>query len=224
MNHDVLRYPSRGPHAEGAFVRGLICVFATVVSLEWFPSPLSIISVPTFLLLLGYLLTVQIAGLHGSDSVPRFDRYSMLLVRGIVTIAVSIVYLIVPAIILGITVQGTQVSGGRAISFQTGIALVFGSTLVLVLALVAVYLLPVAVSKAVNEGSLRASMHIDSIRRDAVQRRYLVTWFVGLCVVLFVPLLTGVFWEISRILSAVVLGIGYYAIVSVTHAVGSSLT
>ncbi|RDZ39497.1 hypothetical protein C5B86_19025 [Haloferax sp. Atlit-19N] len=223
MDWSILRYPIRGPHAEGAFIKGLICAFAAVTTIDWFPSPLSILFVPASLLLLGYLITVQKSGLRNARSVPEFRGYARLLHRGLVGLVVALSYLALPIVMLVVTVHGASIATAQPSGIQMNITVLLGSTLVLIVLLVSAYLLPVGIVRAVENQSLLAGLHVDTVRRTAVHSRYLVAWFGGGTAIFTVLVLISELWGSYRILSVFALVVSYYALVLIAHVLGRSL-
>lgn len=224
MDWRDLSYPVRGPRGETTLVTGLVWVFVAATTLDWFPSLLSLAAVPSLVVLAGYLVTVQYSGLRGADDPPRFAGYVSLVRRGLASVALSVAYLLVPAILLVVTVRGTQVASDSSLGFQSSMSLLFGSTAVLVTALAAAFLLPVGVVRSVRTNRLVAGLHLDAVRRRAVRSTYLVAWTVGATVVTALVAVVGPVWGTNRPVAVLVLGVGYYALVLTAYGLGRSLS
>lgn len=149
--------------------------------------PVLIGIIPAFLLAGYYLRSAETAS-RRDFILPEFKDWGGLLVKGIVFTIITIVYMI-PALIVFILSAGLSfgaVAGGLMSGNTTSLAAAGGGMLAgmgigfvgLILAIIAAYLLPIAVIRYAVEGSFGAAFHLGTVIHKALSVKYFVTWLV----------------------------------------------
>lgn len=189
MFEDALRFPWTGEKkVETLLVGGVL-------------SLLGFLFVP-LLFVYGYLVRVvrQVAA-GDTDRPPVFDEWGDLLVDGVVAFAISLVYLLVPAIAVAVAaflflVPITVVEGGAGP--RTGLLaaggllvalLVLSVTLLLLLA--ALYLFPAGVAAFARTGRFGAAFAPRDLRTVAGDRRYATGWLIFVAIGILAQVLSG---------------------------------
>ncbi|MFC6785613.1 DUF4013 domain-containing protein [Halobaculum halobium] len=207
MLREALRYPlgpadARGATAEALATGGGLHLFAALVAPLW---PLSVFSLVSWVLLVGYLVRVLGAAGDAADPAtrPTFRRPLALLRDGLVGSALSVAVLLVPVAVLLVTVGGavSGAAGGGPVDPTTplgyGVTLV-GGTVSLLLAVGVAYPLPAILAeygRADPDAGVRArvgeAVSFGSLRRTVTSGRYFYAWTVGAILLAFGAALTG---------------------------------
>jgi len=214
MFEDAIRYPWTGEQrVETQAIGGVLTL-------------LSVVFVP-ILFVYGYFVRVIRVVHAGDDEVPPvFDDWGELLGNGVVAFAVSLVYLLVPAVlftvaavawIVPVTVSsGGGSTGGAVVGAVLGLLLVAVS---FVATLIALYILPAAVAAYAVTEEFGAAFSPSKLRRVGGSRRYAVAWLVAFAISLLAQVVGGV-------ASATVIGgilvpfLSFYAGVAGAYAIG----
>ncbi|WP_187432915.1 DUF4013 domain-containing protein [Natronococcus pandeyae] len=201
---DALRYPLRGEHAEKALLAAWICVFVHAIVLPF------VALVP----LAGYAASV-LATAPQSDPPPFLDR--RVLSRSVGAIGLGVGYLAVPLATALVTVR-LLLGTGRAPTGGDAIVVLVGSTAVLFVLAVAVYLLPIALANYARSGSIRAGF--SGLGTVAGHTAYFVGWCSGIVLLLLGVAVSSALVDLGGF--ALVAGsfVGAYATVAAARRIG----
>lgn len=127
---------------------------------------------------LGYMMEATEMGIRNVQQVPTWENMGDKFVRGFWFFVISLVYFLLPMIVLLIflvpLISEAIVSGD--ISTPSGVAAAIGGLVYFVLLLMAAFLLPMGVARHVATGSLGAAFRLGSVFADikAVASDYIV--------------------------------------------------
>jgi hypothetical protein len=191
MFEDALRYPWNGEQKlETLLIGGLLTL-------------LGVVFVP-ILFVYGYLVRVVRRVAAGETSEPPpFGEWGELFVDGIAAFVVSVVYFLVPAIVvtagallflLPVTaVEAAGPSAGGGLVAIVGLLLaLLGVVVAVVLTFAALYLVPAAVAAFARSGRFGAAFSPSMLRPIAGDRRYATGWLVAVAVSLVVQIVASV--------------------------------
>lgn len=166
---ELATYPVRGTERERPLLAAWVCVLASFL--------VPVIPLVPFV---GYLVRVIDAS-DRDEPAPGFVReFLPLLRRGVGGTALTLVFLAGPFVVLLITVYGAMFGVESVEPGETPLLLVYaGSTVVLVVALVGAYLLPIALFRYGRTGSLRAAFSRKWLRGGATHAAYFAGWSLG---------------------------------------------
>lgn len=195
MLSDAIRAPTRTTDSGlTLFVGGVLLLLAAVFPIVWLftlaISPLYLVLAPLAvfppLIVLGYDLRVIAAGTNESPTLPPFVRWDRLLVDGIRSLAIAIVYLLPPVIVVaiggGTIVALTSEEFGVPSDYAdtaAGIVSVLSVAFVLLYAVLYAYLRPAALTAYAVTGRLRAAFHPTRVLGIAIQADYAVAWVLA---------------------------------------------
>lgn len=132
----------------------------------------------------GYLVRVLVVSARGDPDPPAFlDDLSGLVRLGLGGTVVAVGYLAVPVVLLLVTVNGALGFSGELDGFVESLLFFSGSTIVLTLSLVAVYLFPVALISYGRERRLRAAVDRATVLSLPRRLNVFVGWAIGFVVV-----------------------------------------
>lgn len=156
---------------------------------------LSFLVIP-LVLVLGYGARVlrETAGAPETESAPVFDDWGDLFVDGLKQLAVALVYLLVPALVVGVSAGGivlAAISGSGTPRVGAILGAVGGLFLASVLFLVAYYLLPAALAFVAVSGRLGDAFDIGRMRALVTTREYATRWLVALVVLVIAGAVAG---------------------------------
>lgn len=222
----ALTYPFRGPERERPFllvwVLLLFAVAAPTLRLVAAVAPLVAIAVAVAVV--GYLLRVLDASERGEPAPPVLADWTNLVRRGVGGVVVTAAYLAIPLVLLGVTVYGAvytdRVPDPNSFSSVTIYA---GSTAVLTASLLGGYLLPIALSRYVRTGSLRAALSRGEFRALGVDAAYFAGWTAAFGGFLFAVAIAGGLATRHRAGPLVATALVAYAAVLVAFTWGRSL-
>lgn len=130
----------------------------------------------------GYIIET-IGGWLADDSAPPvFDDWGELLGSGVQAWLISIVYLLVPLIVAGVTIGGsiTAMATGSEIGAAAGTGSLFvGLTVSAILSLAFGYLSVVALVNFAREGRFGAAFDFGVIKTVALDQDYAIAWLVS---------------------------------------------
>ncbi|MFC7020772.1 MULTISPECIES: DUF4013 domain-containing protein [Haloarcula] len=220
MLDDAIRYPWTGEqNVETILVGGVL-------------SLLGVFFVPT-LLVYGYLVRVVRQVAAGDDAKPpTFDEWADLLVDGVVAFAISLVYFLVPALVITVAAVawivpvsvGTGIggSGGNSLAV-VGVLLAVATGVVALLALVAAfYLFPAAIAVYARTGSVRAAFSPAVLRAVGTTDTYATAWVVALVIALVAQIVGGAI-ALTVIGLILVPFVGFYGNVAAAYAIGRGI-
>jgi len=155
----------------------------------------SFLLLPLFLVT-GYIVRVIRAGIADDPAPPTFDDWGTLLTEGFVGFVVTLVYQLVPLIVLGVTVGGSILAllTGSEVGAGLGIfGLLGGMSLGLVLSLVFGYFGVVGLANYAHERRFGAAFDVGLVRSVALDGDYAVPFFYGVALLLAAAVVTSVF-------------------------------
>lgn len=208
MLGDALSYPKSGDEwVKRILIGGTLTLIGAFIFITLLPVQ-------------GYLVRVLRSAAADEQVAPNFEEWGDLFVDGIKLILVQIVYLLVPIVVLvgGAFVTGIGVfAAGDAPGLGTGVGL-FGAVILLVgvlLGLVAIYLVPAALTNFAHEDSFGAAFDIATITDAAFTSEYVV----ALVLAFFVSFVLGI---VAVLLSFILVGffIQFYVQVAVFYLFG----
>jgi len=168
MLEEGLSYPFNGDNALGRIVIGGLLGFG------------SILIVPAFALM-GYLVWVLGGAARGEEEPPAFENWGEMIVDGLKATAVSIVYGIVPFVLLFASVfvagSGSATGSETATGVLGGIG-VLGLLVSLVAMFLLYYLIPAALTNMALEGEFGAAFDFGTIKEAILSADYLVAWLI----------------------------------------------
>jgi hypothetical protein len=185
-------------------------------------SLLSFLLVPA-VLVAGYLLRVLRASLN-DEPVPVFEEWGDMLVEGAKTVAVIIVYTIIPGVIL--TVSGVALAGAALGDGAGSVVLALGALLGFLiggaLLLVLVYVLPVALSSLASTDRIGSAFAVGEMRPTLFSREYAVAWLLALLVSIVAGVVAGAV-SLVPLGFVVALPVQFYATVVAFHLYGRGI-
>lgn len=171
---------------------------------------ISFLIIPIFLVY-GYVLRILKATIAGSDELPEFDEWGDMFVDGLKVFLVSLIYFIVPAIIIlagmwtvmipFMSMSGSDLSVASTAAFAlfSGIALV---GLLLMIIIYVIYAIAIA-NMAYYDGEIAAAFRFNEIL-DHISRIGWVNYIIWFIVMILVSLVIGV---VAAILNVLIIGI-----------------
>lgn len=205
----AFRYPVRAPDAvERLFIGGLLSYGFFLI-------------LPVFVVL-GYLLQVLDNSARGVAKPPEFSDLGEMIVDGLKFTFVTLVYGIVPLILVVISfvIIGSGQGTGSAGGILGGIG-VLGLFLSLVAAVVLSYIVPAALTNLAVVGSMEAAFDIDTIKEVALSGDYLVAWLIPFVLAILVNVVVGLLW-LTLIGLVLVPFIQFYVQIVVFHLFGAA--
>lgn len=194
----AIRYPLNGEDGTrnvliggGLLLLGVLINFVAFLLLVVFVGallfPLALIPQ---ILVQGYLVRVLRSTVAGGTEPPAFDDPTDLGLDGLKLVAVATVYSIpvvvvagvLTAVLVGVSVLGTD---PEAVGAASGVALAVaavGGVLAFVLLAAIFYLVPIGLCAMVHEGEVRAAFDLGRLRRVGTDRDYAVAWGIGAAV------------------------------------------
>ena len=220
MLEDAIRYPWNGEQkVETILVGGVL-------------SLLGVFLIPV-LFVYGYLVRVIRAVSDGDDEVPPvFDEWGDLLVEGLVAFLISLVYSLVPLVVVGLMIASfvlpfsvvTTASGEPMAGLAVGgviLALVVVAV-TLVVSLGAAYLLPAAVAAYAVTGRVGAAFSPGTLRPIVGSQIYAVAWLVAVGVTIGAQLIGGVA-SVTVIGAVLVPFVSFFGNVAAAYAIGTAM-
>jgi len=172
---------------------------------------LSFLVIPMFLIE-GYALGVAKNAASGTPGLPKWENWVELLIKGILVVIISIIYLIIPTIVLsagmGSMIMGLMAgdtSGLAAAAGAGGVMLLVGG----ILYLIALLILPIAMVAYANEGNFGAAFKFGSIIKKVLSLKYIITWIV---VVVYSVVVYSVLTMVTVFMPFIGMGIAGYLV------------
>jgi hypothetical protein len=211
MLEDGLSYPLAGDSALGRIVIGSLLLFG------------SFLVVP-LILLFGYLVRVLGTTARGDPEPPAFDDWGEMFVDGLKGVAVTLVYGIVPFVLIGVSVAialGGAGSGSDAAAGILGGIGLLGVLLSSVALFLLYYLVPAALTKMAVEDSVGAAFAVGDLTDVLLSVDYLVAWLVPFVIAFVVQAVTTVLVLVTFGLGALLVPpIQFYVNVAVFYMFG----
>jgi hypothetical protein len=220
MLEDAIRYPWNGEQkVETILVGGVL-------------SLLSVFFVPA-LFVYGYLVRVVRAVSDGDDEVPpAFDDWGDLLVEGVVAFLISLVYSLVPLVVIGLAIASfvLPVSVVSTASGEPTAGLAVGGLLLalvvvavtLVVSLGAAYLLPAAVAAYAVTGRVGAAFSPGTLRAIGGSETYAVAWLVAVAIAIGAQVVGG-FASVTVVGAVLIPFLSFYGNVAGAYAIGTAV-
>ena len=213
MLSDGLDYPKRGDDAVITIVIGSLLSF-----FSW--------TLITALPLLGYFVRVLRETIRGNEEPPEYDDWGDLFVTGVLALGISLVYSIVPFVLLGIILVVLTAVLGVGFGAEAGIVGLLISLFVFVLAAIPVallvyYVVPAALAAYADTGSVGAAFSPGGMADVLLSLEYLTASLLPI-------LLAVVVSVINTFLAATVVGLvvaiplQYYVTVAVFRMFGTA--
>jgi len=157
---------------------------------------ISLILVLAWIPIAGYTFRILKSTFAGFDELPEFDEFGELIIDGIKVAIVSIVYLIIPAIVIGISVFSSITSLGNSgtITDPTAFIGLLGGTVIIGLVLAVIFgifqIIAIA-NMALYEGELGAAFRFSEI----LERISMIGWenYIIWLIVMFILTIIGGF-------------------------------
>jgi hypothetical protein len=181
----------------------------------------------------GYLVRVVRQVAAGDDEEPpTFDEWADLLVDGVVAFVISLVYFLVPALVIVVAAGawivpvsvGTGIGGSGGDSLAVlGVLLAVATVVVALLALVAaLYLFPAAIAVYARTGSVRAAFSPAVLGAVGTTDSYASAWVVALVIALVAQIVGGGI-ALTVIGLVLVPFVGFYGNVAAAYAIGRGI-
>lgn len=160
-----------------------------------------------WLLVVGFVLRVMKETIGGSETPPEFGEWVDLLVDGVKATIIWVIYLLIPAIVLMVTMGGILIAGLTGPDPLLGPALAdafIGLLIATLVTLVFAYLGAAAVVNFAKTDELRAAVAFDRLTDVILTSEYAVAWilaFVVWIVAGFVSSIPVVGWLLSPFVS-----------------------
>jgi len=220
MLEDALTYPWTGEQkVETLAIGGIL-------------SLLGVLFVP-ILFVYGYLVRVIRQVSSGDTDVPPvFDEWEELLVDGLVAFGISLVYVLVPSLVLAVGAVVWLVPGGVGVGVGGdggGALAVFGvlvalavTSLALLGLLVAFYLVPAAVAAYARTGQFASAFSPSTLRTVGTDGRYAVAWLIAVVIGLLAQVVGGAL-ALTFVGAVLVPFVTFYGNVASAYAIGSGV-
>jgi len=223
MFEDALRFPWNGEKKiETQAIGGVLTL-------------LSVLFVP-ILFVYGYLIRVIRQTASGSvEEPPAFNDWGELLVDGLVGFVISMVYTLIPGIIItvaalvvfgsfGIVGSAAADSGGGGILAAGGVLAALVIVLVsVVLSLIAVYVVPAAVAAFARTGEFGSAFSPSVLRPMLTDRRYMTAWAVAVGIAILAQI-AGSVVSVTGIGAVLVPFLTFYGSVAGAYAIGVGIS
>jgi MFS family permease len=179
------------------------------------------------ILVVGYLMRVLRARMHGEEEPPVFDEWGDMLRDGAYGFAIGILYAIVPAVVGAVLIAvgvGGAVAGGDsgAAAFLGGIVALVGGLVLLVLSLVVGYVLPAALANYVEKERFGAAFSVADLRPVLFSGKYATAWVIGLVIVLVAGFVSGLLNVVPLLGAVVGAFVSFYAVVAAYYCIGTA--
>jgi len=190
---DSLEYPSKS--LKRVVVLGVLSLF-------------SILIIP-FFLLFGYALRVMRKSIEGATEPPVFDDFGAMIVDGLKYLVVTIIYFLIPGILMGIGIIAISTSGDMVGDSAAPIAFLMGSGLVLLGVLLLIVILvieTIGIANMAHTGKLGAAFRFGEILRiigSIGWSRYII-WYIILTIVILLFAAAGLLVGIIPIVGLLV--------------------
>ncbi len=164
---------------------------------------LSIIPIVNFFSL-GYQLEVGRLSLKKNRSLPEWEDWGDLFVKGLLWFVLAFVYMLPAAIIgvIGIAIGATAFVAALAGGSESSVTMLSA-----LLGLIAAYLLPSAIFNWLKEGKFGAGFNFGAVLKRALTGSYFVAWLVSMVIWVVLALILSFIPLIGRPIAAFTAGI-----------------
>jgi hypothetical protein len=203
MLEEAIHYP----RADEGWVRTV--VIGSVLTL------LGFLLIPA-ILVFGYYMRVMRSTISGDGTPPEFDEWSDLFVDGLKGFAVTLVYMLVPAIVFGVTVGGfltATVAGDGNVGFGAVLGALAGFAVSAVIALLFWYVVPAAVANVARTGKVGSGFAFEELRPALMSGVYAVPWALSVAVLVATGILTGLLNVVPLVGFLLAMPVTFYATV-----------
>lgn len=180
--NEVLLYPTeREAWLKTVLIGGVLVFFGFLL-------------IPLFLVY-GYVVRTIDESLSGASMPPVFEEWGTLLVKGFQAWLISIIYLLVPILVAGLTVGGALVAiatGGEAGLAAGAGGLFFGLVLSGILAIVFGYLAVIGIVNFAREDRFGAAFDLEVIKTVALDREYAIAWLISIALFLVAGIVNAI--------------------------------
>ena len=174
----------------------------------------------------GYLMRVLRARMHGEDEPPVFDEWGDMLREGAYGFAIVVVYGIVPAIIgailVAVGIGGAMAGNSGGAAMLGGVVALVGALVLFVLSLVVAYVLPAALANYVETERFGAAFSVSDLRPILFSGKYATAWVIGLVIVLVAGFVGGLLNVIPFLGAIIGAFLSFYAIVAAYYCIGTA--
>lgn len=164
----------------------------------------------------GYYMRVMRGTVAGETEPPVFDEWGELLVDGLKGFVVTFVYMLVPAIVFGVSVGGlitAAVSGNGDVGFGAIAGALLGLTVAGVVSLVFWYVVPAAVANVARTGNVGSGFAFGELRPALLSGTYAVPWLLSVIVLIGAGVVTGLLNVIPFLGFLLAMPVSFYATV-----------
>ncbi|NHN40799.1 DUF4013 domain-containing protein [Halorubellus sp. JP-L1] len=205
----VFEYPIAGKDREWPVVVGWILVMVSFV-----------IPVAPLVPYLGYLVRVLAASSREDATPPIRTDPVGLLTQGILGSVIVATYLLPPVLALLVTVYGASERAGAVdVGFSDSLVLYAGSTVVLAVFLLAVFLVPIALARYADDG-FRAAFGARGIAPVASHAAYFARWMAGTVALVLTAAFANVAVQVDRAGPVIASLVVAYGVVLAAHLWG----
>jgi len=219
MFEDALRYPAEGDDA------------LTTIAIGGILGLLGVFVLPA-LIVYGHLVRVIRAVSEGDDEIPPvFEEWRELLMDGLRALLVTLVYTLVPTLLLtiavapvfvisSVTVNGDGGGGVTAVGALILLLVLAVGVLGLIAVVAAVYVVPAAVTAFATTGRLGAAFSVSELRSIGGSGQFVTGWLVAVVISVLVGTLAGV--VAATVVGALLVPfLNFYGNVAAAYALGA---
>lgn len=161
----------------------------------------------------GYSVKVMKGAIGGNPGLPKWEDWGDLFIKGLMAFIIVLIYMIIPILVTGISIGGALIAifSGELETLETILAGAMGGILIgLVLALIALLLIPMALSMFVKEDSVGAAFRIGEVisRIKSVIGDYIMVYVI----LIILGVIMGLF-RIIPILGILIMVFGSFYII-----------
>jgi hypothetical protein len=204
MLEEAINYPRSGEDAfRTIIIGGILLLFGWLI-------------IPA-LLVLGYGVRVFRSTFAGEEVPPEFDEWGEMFVDGVKAFVIGFVYLLIPAIIVGISFGGV-IASALAGNGEVGVGAISGAfvgfSLAFILSLIAWYALPAAIANFVRRDRMGAAFSWADLRHVLFSGTYAKAWLFALAVFIGGGIVAGVVNIVPLIGFVVAAFVNFYVIIA----------
>lgn len=180
--NEIITYPTkRDDWAKTILIGGLLTFFGFLL-------------VPAFIAY-GYIVRTVRSSLAGEPKPPAFDGWGELLTDGLQAWLISLIYLLIPLLVAGVTVGGSiaAIATGTDAGAAIGVgSVILGLGLASVLSIVFGYLAVAALVNFAREDRFGAAFDFTLIKTVVFDREYAIAWAVSVVIVIVASFVTAI--------------------------------
>ena len=167
-------------------------------------------------LVFGYYMRVMRGSLAGDAEPPRFDEWGDLFSDGLKGFVVAFVYMLVPAVVFGVSVGGLVTAaafGNGNVGVGSILGALAGFTLSAIIALAFWYVVPAAVANVARTGNVGSGFAFGELRPALLSGAYAVPWLLSVGVLVVAGVVTGVLNAVPVLGFLLAIPVTFYATV-----------